>query len=487
MAENLKTKTISGVVWSAFQKGGSVLIGFVSSIVLARLLTPSDYGLIGMLAIFIAVSQTFIDGGLGSALIQKKRPTKEDYSTFFIWNLLLSIGCYLILFFSAPLIARFYKQELLCSVLRINGLILIINAISLVQVNQLKKQLNFKRIANVELSVSIIALTICIFLAWKGFGVWALVIQQIVASFLKAILFWFTTKWRPRLFFSKQSFRELWGFGGFILLSNLINSFCDNIHGLLIGKLYNPITMGYFSKARHTEEMGSSFISQVMNQVAYPVLAEAQNDKAYLIRMLKKFIGVLAYVTIPLMLLLILLAKPVFVLLYSDRWLQSVPYFQILCIAGIAICLQGINLNAIAAIGKSKTMFKWTLVKRGLGLCLIIGGLAAFGMKGLLSGMVMTSYMIYFVNAGLVSKHIGYTNWQQFKDLLPIVLVACAAWLCSFLLGYFLNLNMYANGVLQLLLFVLVYLGLSMTFKLEAFTSTKEVVFNLLNRNGKKK
>jgi O-antigen/teichoic acid export membrane protein len=212
------------------------------------------------------------------------------------------------------------------------------------------------------------------------------------------------------------------------------------------------------------------------------VLAEAQSDNAYLIRMLKKFIGVLAYTTIPFMLLLILLAKPLFVLLYSDRWLQSVPYFQILCIAGMATCLQGINYYAVAAIGKSKVMFKWTLFKRLIGLCFIVGGLVAFGMKGLLVGMVMTSYTVYFVNAGLASKHIGYTIWQQFKDLLPIGLVSFAAWLCAFLLGHFLNLNMYVTGGLQILLFVLVYFGLSMAFKLEVLSSTKEVVFTLLKK-----
>lgn len=482
MADNLKSKTVVGVVWSTFQKGGSALIGFVSSIVLARLLMPSDYGLLGMLTIFIAVSQTFIDGGLGSALIQKKRPTKEDYSTFFIWNFLLSVGCYLVLFFCAPLIARFYKQEILCSVLRVQGVILIINAISLVQVNQLRKQLYFKKIASIELSSSVIGLSICIYLAWKGYGVWALVTQQIVGSLLKTVLFWVTSKWRPMIVFSRQSFKELWSFGGFILLSNLINTVSNNVQGLLIGKFYNPATMGYYSKARHTEDISSTFIAQVVDQVAYPVLAEAQNDKAYLIRMLKKFIGVLAYTTIPLMLLLMLLAKPLFVLLYSDRWLQSIPYFQILCIAGIAMCLQGINYYAVAAIGKSKIMFKWTLVKRGLGLCFIIGGLAAFGMKGLLAGVVTTSYMIYIINARLVSKYIGYTNWQQFKDLLPILLVSFAAWLCAFVLGYFLDLNMYLEGGIQLVLFGLVYFGLSFLFKLEAFASTKEVVFELLKK-----
>lgn len=487
MAENLKDKTVTGVVWSAFQKGGSILVGFISSIVLARLLTPEDYGLLGMLAIFIAVSEVFINGGFGSALIQKKRPTDEDYSTFFIWNLTISVFLYGVLFLCAPLIAKFYNQEILCSILRINGLILIINAVSLVQTNQLRKQLNFKKIGTIEVSVSALSLIVCVYFAWKGYGVWALVIQHLFSAVLKTLLFWLSNKWRPMLRFSVQSFKELFSFGGFILLSNLVSTFCNNIQGLLIGKFYNPATMGYYSKARSTEQLSASFISQVIDQVAYPVLAEAQNDNAYMIRMLKKFIGVLAYLTVPVMLLLILLAKPVFVILYSEKWLPSVPYFQILCLAGIAICLQGITYYAIAAIGKSKTMFMWTLVKRGFGLCFIVGGLAIWGMKGLLVGMVMNSYMIYLINAGLVSKHIGYTGMQQFKDLLPVLLVAAASFLVAFLIGHFLHLNMYVEGAIQLVVFAAIYLGLSVSFKLDSFAFSKEVVGSLLGKIRKRK
>lgn len=482
MAENLKDKTVTGVVWSAFQKGGSVLVGFISSIVLARLLTPEDYGLIGMLAIFIAVSEVFINGGFGSALIQKKRPTDEDYSTFFIWNLTISVSLYGVLFLCAPLIARFYNQEILCSILRINGIILIINAVSLVQTYQLRKQLNFKKIGTIEVSVSALSLLVCIYFAWKGYGVWALVIQGLLGATIKTLLFWMTSKWRPMLKFSVQSFKELFGFGGFILLSNLVNTFCNNIQGLLIGKFYNPATMGYYSKAKSTEELSSSFIAQVIDQVAFPVLAEAQNDNAYMIRMLKKFIGVLAFLTFPIMLLLILLAKPVFVVLYSDKWLSSVPYFRILCLAGIAICLQGITYYAIAAIGKSKIMFMWTLVKRGIGLCFIVGGLAVWGINGLLVGMVLTSFIVYFINAGLVSKHIGYTGRQQFRDLLPVILVSAASFLVAFLIGHFLHLNMYVEGAIQLAVFAAIYLGLSVSFKLDAFAFSKEVVGSLFGK-----
>ena len=487
MTENLKDKTVTGVVWSAFQKGGSILVGFISSIVLARLLTPEDYGLIGMLAIFIAVSEVFINGGFGSALIQKKRPTDMDYSTFFIWNLTISVFLYGVLFLCAPLIARFYNQEILCSILRIHGLILIINAVSLVQTYQLRKQLNFKKIGTIEVSVSALSLLVCIYFAWKGYGVWALVIQTLLGGTLKTLLFWISSKWRPMPKFSVQSFKELFSFGGFILLSNLINTFCNNIQGLLIGKFYNPTTMGYYSKARSTEELSSNFIAQVIDQVAYPVLAEAQNDNAYMIRMLKKFICVLAYLTFPIMLLLILLAKPVFVVLYSEKWLQSVPYFQILCLAGLAICLQGINYYAVAAVGKSKDMFVWTLVKRALGLCFIVGGLAIWGIKGLLAGMVLTSYMIYFINAGLVSKHIGYTGIHQFKDLLPVILVSGVSFFVAFLAGYFFHLNMYVEGAIQLVIFAAIYLGLSLLFKLEAFAFSKEVVGSFIHKTIKRK
>ena len=263
MAENLKDKTITGVLWSAVQKFGSTALTFISTIVLARLLLPEDYGCIGMLAIFMAVASTFIDGGFGSALIQKKNPTREDYSTMFFWNLGLSVFLYLILFLSAPLIARFYKLDVLCPVLRVQGVVLIVNAVRIVQTNQLRKQLKFKKIASVDLSVSTVSLAVTIYLAYKGYGVWALVVQQLLVSVLTTFIYWTTSHWTPLLVFSKQSFKELFGFGGYVLLSNLINTLCNNIQGLLIGRLYNPATMGYYSKAKSTEELSSTFISNI--------------------------------------------------------------------------------------------------------------------------------------------------------------------------------------------------------------------------------
>ncbi len=482
MADNLKKKTLSGVVWSSIHKMAIVLLGFISGIVLARLLTPHDYGVIGMLTIFLAVSQTFIDGGFGSALIQKKRPTNEDYSTILYWNLALSFFLYILLYACAPAVARFYNLSLLCDVLRVEGLVLIINAARIVQRNQLRKQLQFKKIAIINVLSNVIGLALTIYWAWKGWGVWALVAQQLVISLLTTSLYWATAKWKPSLVFSKKSFMELFSFGGFILLSNLFNTLCNNIQPLLIGKVYNSSTLGFYSKARSTESYPSTFLSSVLSQVSYPVLSEAQNDKMRIISILKKFIGASSFTTFPLMLLLILLAKPIFILLYTEKWLPCVPYFQLLCIAGIAISLQNINYYAVAAIGKSKEIMKWTIVKRVSGLVLTIAGLWLFGIYGLIVGSVITAWLIYIINAIMVSKYVGYTNWQQLKDIMPILLSSFTAFIVTYFIGNLLPWSDYFISFIQFIIFTTIYLAISISFKIEAYTFTKEVLSILLNK-----
>ena len=479
MSDNLKQRTISGVVWSAIHKFANVLLGFISGIVLARLLTPHDYGVIGMLTIFLAVSNTFIDGGFGSALIQKKDPTDEDYSTILYWNIGFSVFLYLILFLCAPLIARFYNLPLLSDVLRVEGLVLIINAARIVQRNQLRKKLLFKKVAIINVSSHVVALVVTISLAWLGWGVWALVVQQLLLGLLCTLLYWITTTWKPVLVFSYKSFRELFNFGGFVLLSNLFNTLCNNIQGLLIGKVYNSSTLGYYSKALETERHASLLISSILDQVSYPVLSEAQDEKERMVVILKRFIGAAAFITFPLMLLLILLAKPIFLLLYSERWLPCVPFFQILCISGIAICLQNINYFAIAAIGNSKTLFKWTIIKRSAGLAFIVGGLFFFWIYGLLAGTVATSWIIYLVNAGLVAKHIGYSGWQQFRNLFPVIAASVFSFAVAYLLGQILHLDIYIGAIIQFIVFSTAYLFISLYFRFESYCFALSIIESL--------
>ncbi len=491
MSENsLKTKAVSGMIWTAVQKYSTMGISFVSGIILARLLTPYDYGCIGMLTIFMTIAASFVDGGFASALIQKKRPTQEDYSTVFYWNMSVSLLMYFVLYLCAPAIARFYKIPLLSSVLRVQGLVLIINAVTIIQSNQLRKQFRFKKIAIVTILTSIISLIVTIILAYKGLGVWALVTQNIITAFIPSVIYWLTNRWRPLLLFSKKSFRELFSFGFYMFMTHFVTNISSSIQGLLIGKVYSPATMGFYSKAHGTELLASKSISDVMTQVTYPLYAEVQDDRDRLIFMIKRLTTTLAYLTFPMMFILLLLAKPIFVLLYSERWLPCVPYFQILCIAGLAICLQAVNMQAISAVGKSKIMFTWTLIKRIFGMTCIVGGLFLFGIKGLLCGMVINSWFAYLVNVWLVSKHIGYKFWRQMLDILPIMLLAVSVAIVGYLFNLFSPLSMYMNAVIVLLLYVLIYVGGSVLFKLEAFQYSKEFVpmlFSKLKRNKMKK
>ena len=479
---NLKQKAASGMIWTALQKYSTMFIQFISGIILARLLTPYDYGCIGMLSIFMVLAEAFIDGGFGSALIQKKRPTQEDYSTIFWWNLGMALFMYAVLFVSAPAVSRFYDIPLLCNVLRVQGLVLFIYAFNIVQRNQLKKKLNFKVLSLVTILTSVTALVITVIMAYKGMGVWALVAQNMITAAIPAIVFWFFIKWRPALSFSKQSFKDLFGFGFYMFLTNLLQRFYSQIQGLLIGKLYSPVTMGYYSKAKGTEHLASQSISQVMSQVTYPLYAEVQDDKEKMQNMVKRLTMTLSYLTFPLLFILLLCAKPLFVLLYSDKWLQSVPYFQVLCLAGLAYCLQSANYQTIAAIGKSKTMFLWSLLKRAVGLVGVVGGVALWGMKGLLLGVVFSNWFIYFVNIGLVSKYIGYKWQKQLLDIMPVAVASIICALLSYGCGYLLHLSLYPDGIVKFLVYSVLYLGWSLIFKPESFTYTMTIVSPMIDK-----
>lgn len=480
--KNLKQKAVSGMIWSALQKYSTMLIQFISGIILARLLTPYDYGCIGMLMIFMVLAESFIDGGFGSALIQKKRPTQEDYSTIFFWNLGMAVLLYIILYFSAPAIARFYDIPILCDVLRVQGIILFIYAFNIVQRNQLQKKLNFKILSVVTISTSLVSLTVTVLMAYHGFGVWSLVSQHILTALIPALVFWFFIKWRPQFVFSIQSFKELFSFGFYMFLTHLFNQFGRHIQGLLIGKLFNAATMGYYSKAHATERLASTSLSQVLTQVTYPLYAELQDDRSRLSDAIRKLTISLSYITFPLMFILLLCAKPIFVLLYSERWVESVPYFQFLSLSGLAYCLQGVNNQSIAAIGKSKEMFKWTVFKRLVGITLLFCGICFYGMKGLLICLVLSTWFSYFVNICLVSKYIGYKWTRQLADIFPILIVSLVIFAVTYYVSLFANLSLYPDGILKLVCFVSVYLIWSFVFKPEGYVGIKEILASIYHK-----
>ena len=482
---SLKHEAATGMIWSAIQKYSTMFVGFISSIILARLLTPVDYGYIGMLAIFMSLAEVFIDAGFGSAIIQKKEPTQTDYSTVFYFNIGMSFILYLILFFCAPSIAKFYDMPILCKILRIQGLILFIYAFNIIQRNLIRKNLLFRKLSLITIITSIIALIITVIMAYLGCGVWALVTQNFIGSLIPCVFFWITTKWHPTKEFSWKSFRELFGFGSYMLLSHILGTFSQKISGLLIGKWFEPATMGYYSKASTTADYATSSISGVLLQTTYPLYSIVQDDKEKLANIVKRITTTLAYLTVPLLSLLILIAKPIFIILYTDRWINCVPYFQMLCIAGLAICLQGVNYQTIAAIGKSRTLLFWNIIKQTIGIILQVAGLILGNMWGLLIGIVISAWFTYIVNISLVSKYVGYKSLQQLKDLAPIFLVSGFAFIISYYSIDIMNFGLFVDGICKAIIFGIIYIGWSIIFKPDSYNYTLSIIQELRTQTKK--
>lgn len=468
-------KVVSGAFWATTDKLVSMGVQFFANLILARILTPSDFGCIGMLAIFIVVSQTIVDGGFGSALIQKKEPTQVDYSTIFYWNILFSIALYFVLFASAPMIASFYRMDLLENVLKVLGLILIINALGVVQINRLRKQLSFKIIAIVNIGSYLIAAVFAILMALNNYGVWSLVVLQILYSVLSVMSFWFCTKWHPSFCFSKQSLKSLFSFGGFLLFSNILQEVCKNLQGLIIGRRFSSIEMGLYAQAKKLGDVTSYTMPNVIVQVMFPVYSQLQTDIVRLRDTLRMNVRIISWFTFPVMILLILTARPLIEFLYGSKWEEAVPYFQFLCVGGLFVCLQNINYYAIAALGKSRMLFGWSFYKWGMLLLLLLVGMH-WGMYGILSGMIISELNIYLVNALLVSRYVCYSFTRQCLDLLPTLLL-------SIFVGIIVLISD-MDVIMQIVLYLLLYISMTMLLHKQIRSDIYRIIQFIRNRNN---
>lgn len=474
---SLGQQTVSGVAWTTVQRFATLFLAFVANLVLARLLSPDDFGCIALLMVFISLSQIFVDGGFGAALIQKKEPTQADYSTIFYWNLLLALGLYFLLFFCAPLIARYYEIPILKDILRVQGLIIILDSFGLVHKNNLRKTLQFKKISLIVLGANFIAVVVAITMAYNGFGVWCLVAQQLLISGMTTALFWIFNRWKPTLVFSKKSFKELFGFGGFILLSNMIVTFTNEVQSLIMGKLYSARDVGLYSQGRKFESIMSNTASTVVNQVTFPIFSKFQDNLEQLRSILRRITKVMAFVVFPVMILVILIAKPAIVLMLTDKWVDCVPFFQILCIGGMAEALGDINYNAVAAIGKSKPLFRWTCIKSVLGILLIIGG-SFFGVRGIIWAVTIRFYLVFLIHASLAAHYLNFNIFTQLKDLFEIALVSAAAGGLTYVVStkLFAGMNMYYLAGIQIVIYAVAYFLLAYVFSRPMFGEVKYII-----------
>lgn len=476
MSDSLGNKAAKGVVWASIDRFSMMGLQFAVNLILARLLIPADFGAIGMLAIFIAVSTVLIDGGFGSALIQKKAPTQTDYSTIFYWNVIFSTFLYAILFLTAPLIADFYKMPVLSGVLRGWGLTLIISSILTVQRVKLQKALAFKTLAITNICAYVTGSAVGIVMAYRDWGVWSLVTMQVMYAAIAVAVLAIITRWHPSLCFSKKSMRELFSFGGFIMAASILQEVCKNLQGILIGKKFSATQMGYFSQAYKLDNITSYSIPQVIVQVMYPVYSSIQDDRERLNEMVLMNIRVISFLIFPMLALLILIGEPLITLLYGDKWLPSVPYFQVLCVGGFFVCLQNVNFYAVAAVGKSKQLFYWSLYKWGFLLAALLVGMT-LGMYGILWGMVISNMNIFLVNCFLASRHVGITVDSQLKALIPMLLATGV----SFLLTCGAEL-IYPSLAVNIALFLTSYLVISYLFRFKALNESMLLVKKLLHR-----
>lgn len=457
MAASLKQKTISAMIWNFLERGGSSVLLFVTNLILARLLSPSDFGCIGMLLVFISVSDAIVDGGFGSALIQKKNPTAIDYSTIFYWNLALSVILYGCLFLSAPAIARFYKMPILGDVLRLQGLILILNALKLVQDNVLRKQMAFNKIAKINLTSILLGTGLGIILAFRGFGVWSLVAKTLCTGLIQCMVFWGLRNWHPILAFSKKSFKGLFQYGSFMFLNGVTNNLYYNVLSLIIGRSFSATSLGYYTQAKKLEDVPRDTLSSVVVNVTFPVFSEIQDDRVRVQNAAKKCLRMIIAVQFPLMSLLIVVAHPLIKLLLTEKWLPAVTYFQLLCCAGLMTTLFELNINVLKSLGKSMGVFIFETSLRGIGLCFVLLGIH-WGVVGMLVSYICVQLISFSCSAVYVGKFTSYGFFKQLKDGLPIAVAALVALLAAFGLSYanlrFGNLLM----LMQALLFLGIYL-----------------------------
>ena len=472
-------RTAKGILWAAVDKFGIVMLQFVINIVLARLLTPNDFGLVGMIMIFIAVSQTLIDGGFASALIQKVDASQTDYSTIFYWNILFSAVLYLGIFVAAPWVEGFFMIEGLGELLRALGVVVVINALTLVQRTILRKSLDFRTIAIVDVLSCGISAGIAIYMAFHGCGAWSIVGMQISNALLATLLFWSMSKWRPMLAFSVKSFRSLFSYGGYLLIANIMQDVCTHIQGVVIGRNFSASQTGLYSQAKKMDEVASMTIPSLLCQVLFPLYSEKQNDKEALVDMLRGNMRMISFVIFPLMMLLIIIAHPVFILLYGDKWVDAVPYFQVLCIGGFFSSLYNFNYYVVAAVGRSKALFYWGCYKWGVLLVLLLVG-AQISMMGVLVAMVLSCANIYVTNALLAQKYVGYSFKVQIMDILPIL--GCT--LASGAVTYMLYTSFAIHWVVCGLLFVAIYLAMAYILQLRAIKDAGLFLSKLIRKRG---
>lgn len=480
---SLKSAATKGIIWSAVDKFAVQFGQFIVSILLARLLLPDDFGLIGMLTIFIALSQTFIESGLGLGLIQRQENNDIDFSTVFVFNFGVSIFFYLLLFLAAPFISTFFIQPQLTNLIRVLGINLLIIAVAIVQRTKLTIAIDFKSIAKSNVIGMLVGGVFGVIAAISGYGVWALVIQTLFGSLATSVCFWLFSNWSPSITFSKTSFKSLFGYGSKLLIAGLYAQILNNVYNICLGKFYPTASLGYYTRAKSFADLSAGTVVSVIQQVTFPILSSAQDDREKLVSIYSRLIRMSAFFIIPLMTLIALLAKPIVIILLTEKWVSLIPLLQWMVFARIFFPMSALNMNLLNAIGRSDLFLKVDLSKLPLTILAMVITIP-LGVKAMIIGHVVTSALAFLINAYLPGKLYGYGPIQQLKDMLPFFAAAIGMAITVFIMTNFIIDNLVLQLFLGTLLGLGSYLFICWLLKLRELEEVWELVLKLKIKMG---
>ena len=470
----LKDKAISGVKWNAIGRFSTQGV----NLILARLLSPSDYGVVGMVGIFFAIAQTFIDSGFGSALIRKNDCTDEDYSTAFYFNVIVGLVCCILLSVASPFIANFFDTPILKDLIKVMSLNMFIGSFAIVHSTKLTHSVDFKSQSIVNLLTAVLSGTMGIFMAYKGFGVWSLVFQQLIATVLRVVLLVAITKWFPKRLFSKASFKYLFNFGSKILTASILHTIYANMTTLIIGKFYTAKDLGYYSRGESLATYPSTNITGILQSVTYPVLSKIQDDDEHLIQSYRKLISMTSLVIFFGMFLLGALAKPLIVTLLTDKWLDAVIYLQIFCFAYMFDHICALNLNILYVKGYSNLVLKLEIIKKAISIAMIIAAVP-LGVMAICIARALYTQIAVVINTYYTGKLFDLGYVRQVKDFSKYLVFSVIAVIPAFLLTY-LNIS----DIVQLLLggAIAAILYILFLYKDAYFTELIQIIKNALKR-----
>lgn len=445
MSESLKQATTKGLFWSSVERFSNQGVQFVFSIILARLLSPSDFGIIAMITIFFAVAQSFVDSGFSNALVRKTDRREEDLSTCFYFNIAVGLAAYIVLFLIAPFVATFYNQPILSPIIRITGLGVVLNSLCVVQQALFTIKIDFKSQAKVTLSATLISGIVGVIFAYRGYGVWALVWQGVASSIVRMGLLWLMSKWYPKTGFSKSSFDYLFGYGSKLLASGLLDTIYNNIYPIVIGKFYTPAQLGNYSRALSFAQLPSSNITSILQRVTFPVLSTIQDDMPRLQTNYRRLLKLSAFIVFPLMMGLAAVTFPLIRIVLTPKWEGCSFYLQIICFALMWYPIHAINLNLLQVKGRSDLFLRLEVIKKIVGVCIMCITIP-LGITALCVGMVVSSFIALFINTFYTGKLMDIGYLKQMRDLLPVLIN-------SLLMGgvVFISIQFITNDVLKLI------------------------------------